>query len=308
MTLHIHGTVVTHYGVAANNRGETEGNLTTLQKLLWKGETHSSVSAEAIRFAIRAYFQEQYELTGDERFLTNRYWVATPEGGDHAWRNQSFSEADYLDDDLFGYMDAKAPASELHSDEETTDGQSAKKTKPKGKARARRGAMEISRAISLDPFIGETTFNARGGQKNNTSLYATEIHATSYQFSFSLTPSYLAVPERSKLVLNAIASLNAVGGNQSRYLFDFSPSSVLLRLTDDPAPRILFIFEGASDSPDKLAKLLHTVEAGDLDGKELILGGEAAGWEQAQALRKYGVAVFPGVKEAFQQAQGRLLS
>lgn len=314
MTLHIHGTIVTHYAVAANNRGETEGNLTTLQKLLWKGETHSSVSAEAIRFAIRSYWQEQNELTGDERYVTNRYWVATSDGGDHAWRNPAFSEQDYIDDDLFGYMDAKAPAAEQHETPEETDegaeaGSDKKKAKaprPKGTTRARRGALEISRAISLDPYIGETSFNARGGKKGNTSLYATEVHATAYQYSFSLTPAYLTVPQRADLALNAIEALSAVGGNQSRYLFDFSPATALLRLTDDPASRILFALEGNTESGLNLQRLVGLVQSGDVDGKELIVGGEATRLEEIQMLRDNGVVVVPGIKQAFQLARERL--
>ena len=51
MSKHLFGIVVTPYGAAANNRGENEGNITTLQKLLWKGEVHTTVSAEAIRWA-----------------------------------------------------------------------------------------------------------------------------------------------------------------------------------------------------------------------------------------------------------------
>lgn len=66
MSLHIYGAVVTHHGTAANNRAETEGNITTLQKLLWFGKVHSSVSAEAIRFAIRRRLAEHEP--------TNRRW------------------------------------------------------------------------------------------------------------------------------------------------------------------------------------------------------------------------------------------
>ncbi len=50
MSLHVFANFVTQFGTAANNRAETEGNVSTLQKLLWMGETHSTVSAEAIRF------------------------------------------------------------------------------------------------------------------------------------------------------------------------------------------------------------------------------------------------------------------
>ena len=47
MSIHIFGAVLTANGVAANNRGESEGNISTLQKLLWQGQVHTTVSAEA---------------------------------------------------------------------------------------------------------------------------------------------------------------------------------------------------------------------------------------------------------------------
>ena len=36
MSIHAFGAVLTANGIAANNRGESEGNISTLQKLLWK--------------------------------------------------------------------------------------------------------------------------------------------------------------------------------------------------------------------------------------------------------------------------------
>jgi CRISPR-associated protein Cst2 len=53
MGKHLFGLIVTDHGTAANNRGESEGNITTLQKILWNGEVHTTVSAEALRWAIR---------------------------------------------------------------------------------------------------------------------------------------------------------------------------------------------------------------------------------------------------------------
>ena len=50
MSLHLFGSVLTAHGVAANNRGENEGNISALQKLLWKGKVHTTVSSEAIRW------------------------------------------------------------------------------------------------------------------------------------------------------------------------------------------------------------------------------------------------------------------
>ena len=63
MSLHVFANFVTPFGTAANNRAESEGNITTLQKLLWLGETHSTVSAEAIRFALRRRLGEVEETT-----------------------------------------------------------------------------------------------------------------------------------------------------------------------------------------------------------------------------------------------------
>ena len=37
MSLHVFANFVTPFGTAANNRAETEGNITTLQKILWMG-------------------------------------------------------------------------------------------------------------------------------------------------------------------------------------------------------------------------------------------------------------------------------
>ena len=99
MSLHLFGAVLTGHGVAANNRGENEGNITTLQKLLWKGKVHTTVSSEAIRWAIRYYWQ----MKGQE---VNRVWV--DEKQDHEWKDEKWKGwktekgKTYIDDDLLG--------------------------------------------------------------------------------------------------------------------------------------------------------------------------------------------------------------
>ncbi|MEH2062305.1 MAG: hypothetical protein V7K50_08500 [Nostoc sp.] len=52
---HLFGNILTSYGTAANNRGENEGNITPLQKLIWKGEVHTTISSEAIRWALQRF-------------------------------------------------------------------------------------------------------------------------------------------------------------------------------------------------------------------------------------------------------------
>src|SRR5580700_969815 len=105
MSLHVFANFVTPFGTAANNRAETEGNITTLQKLIWMGETHSTVSAEAIRFALRR------RLFGVEKSGTNRQW--DEDERNNTWKDWAFkgwatpNGESFIDDDLLGYMTAE---------------------------------------------------------------------------------------------------------------------------------------------------------------------------------------------------------
>ena len=109
MSLHVFANVVTPFGTAANNRGDNEGtNITPLQKLLWLGDTHTTVSAEAIRFALRRV------LHGSEE--TNRVWDEA--GRANVWQDDQFKGwatekgHTFIDDDLLGFMTAEAAKEE----------------------------------------------------------------------------------------------------------------------------------------------------------------------------------------------------
>lgn len=289
MTKHVHGTIVTQYGVAANNRGENEGNVTTLQKILWKGQTHSTVSAEAIRYALRLYWQRVFEDTGDTLYQVNRVW--DDQKGMSTFQDQSFSAERFMDDDVMGYMDAKAAKAENSDGEKLGKG-------AKGTTTARRGPLEVTRAISITPFNGEVTFNAKSGAKDKTSLYAAELHATRYQYGFSVTPSALAVPQRAEGIIDAISGLNNVGGNQGRFLYDFSPALCVFRVTDDPAPRVLYVAESDEGGEQlTLSTLIRRIQSGDVDASEVFVGGEYLATQERSILEGLGVTVLLGVKQ-----------
>jgi len=263
MSKYLFGNLVTAYGTAANNRGESEGNITTLQKILWKGEAYSTVSAEAIRWALRYYWQQ----TG---YPVNRFWNEEKE--DHEWQDRQWlpwtdpegkgkDKEVFIDDDLLGFMLAQA-AKEEGSDK-------------KGKCDKRRGVLEVTRAVSLTPFAGDITFNAMSGEKGRTSLYGTELHATRYQFGFALTPDGLRNRENVNPAIDGLVSLRQVGGNHSRFLFDFSPDSVVFRVTSDFAPRILYGFEcNQTGNVLSMKSILEKVEGKDILPEELIIGGK----------------------------------
>ena len=140
MSQHLFAAIVTHHGTAANNRGETDGNVTTLQKLLWHGQVHTTVSAEAVRFALRRRLAtiERANRTWDEESRTNTW-------RDHKFQGWATDDGEtYIDDDLLGYMTAEA----------------AKEEGKAGSANIRRAVLEITRAVSMLPWSGDVTFNA----------------------------------------------------------------------------------------------------------------------------------------------------
>jgi CRISPR-associated protein Cst2 len=307
MSLHIFGAIVTHHGTAANNRAETDGNITTLQKLLWHGRVHSTVSAEAIRFALRRLLAEHEE--------TNRSWNESGIKPSNQWQDPTFSKwasgGSYIDDDLLGFMSAEAAKKEVAApaaSEENAEGPKPKKPKPKGTATIRRSPLEITRAISLVPYAGDVTFNAASpgatlsAQKQGTNPvpYGTEVHATHYQYGFALTPSTLRNAGRAAIALQCLASLGEVAGNHGRFLYDFSPESVVFRITHDSAPRLLYIFEPIDRFAEKVdaTALLSRVQSGDIPAHELIIGGSFHDTDTAKKLEQEGATVVKGVLQA----------
>lgn len=302
MSLHVFANFVTPFGTAANNRAETEGNMTTLQKLLWMGDTHSTVSAEAIRFALRR------RLGGVE--ATNRAW--DEDERNNVWEDWTFKGwatdkgKTFIDDDLLGFMTAEAAKEEGES----------------GSANVRRAVLEVTRAVSLTPWPGDVTFNAaspgatpsasKGDDRaKNPVPYGTEVHATRYQYGIALTPERLRDRSRAAKAITALSNLGTVAGNHGRFLFDFSPDSVVFRITDDPAPRLLYCFQTNDEGKTVAApSLVERVADGDIDARELILGGPITKTEAGVQLNKMGAFVgangAAGVKGAANEAVRRI--
>lgn len=294
MSLHVFANIVTPYGTAANNRAETEGNITTLQKLIWQGQPHSTVSAEAIRFSLRRL------LSVVEDQGANRVWDEDQRV--HTWQDHKFdrwkadsNDTPFIDDDLLGFMSAEA----------------SKEDGVAGTANVRRAVLEVTRAISLTPWHGDVTFNAaspmatpsaaKKGDKNPVP-YGTEVHATRYQFGFALTPERLRDPSRAAKAVKAIGSLRTVAGNHGRFLYDFSPDAIVLRITDDPAPRLLYCFETEDGGKSLNAQsLLNRIVCGDITTDELMVGVSDLSSTLASKLKDAGVTV-SGVKAAIEAA------
>ena len=274
MTMHLFGTILTPQAVAHNNRGDSEGGtVTTLQKVIRNGDLYSTVSSEAIRYAIREGWAADNEKV-------NRDVRKVPKD---AWTDKEFKNpGEFIDNDVLGFMHAKT---------ETL---------------SRRGVLEISRAVSTTPWPGTVSnhFASPGSNPGvtheNPIPYAKEVHDTRYQYTFALTPESLlkAKTERTRDTLLAIQNIRRVGGAHALQLFDFAPEAIVLRWTPDPAPRIMSCFEQAENGHLSLVRLVARVKGGDIDPKDLVVGTaeKVDGWKDLEDL---GVKVYPGVKSAF---------
>jgi CRISPR-associated protein Cst2 len=307
MSIHVHGVICTREGIASNNRGENEGNSSTLQKLVYRGKLHSTVSSEAIRFALRRWLALHAPAI-DPKVAVNRTW--DEESRSNAWKDAGFDPQKYADDDLLGFMNADAARAEAEGE----GGEEAEPRK-KGKkvAKVRRSRLEVARAISLTPWAGDTFFGVASpeatpsAQKKGSAPvpFSVEVHATRYQYGFSLTPEDLCQRARAALALRGLAELSRVAGNHARFLYDFSPESVVLRVSHDPAPRILYCFEQAGRAVE-VPRLVEAVESGDLPVKEIVLGGAIARTEGGKSLAAAGAIAFPGVLGAVEEVGRRL--
>jgi len=284
MSVHVFGTVLTTRAVAANNRGENEGTATTLQKIIREGDLYSTVSSEAIRYALREVWLE------DDELKLNR--VVSHRGSD--WKDSDFKDGwqDYIDNDVLGFMHAK---------KETL---------------SRRGVLEISRAVSTCPWPGTVSANFASPEANpavthkNPIPYAAEMHDTRYQYTFAMTPESLAGDDklaRLEKTLRGIQNLRRVGGNHARYLYDFAPEAIVVRVTDDPAPRIMLCFEESERGELSLRSLVRRMHGDEPDvvPSEVVVGStlaEIAGLDELEGLK---VAVKPGIKAAITAAIGK---
>jgi CRISPR-associated protein Cst2 len=291
MTMHLFGTILTPQAVSHNNCGETEGGtISTLQKVIRNGEIYSTVSSEAIRYALREGW-----MTDPHLKVNRKVAQENKDGSDSTWIDKEFEKPEtFIDDDVLGYMNANA-------------------------RRTRRGILELSRAVSTGPWVGTITshFATPGANPNDkpnekTKLYEprpyqAEVHDTRYQYTFALTPDALLKDKktRTEKTLLAIQNLRRPAGNHARFLFDFAPEAVVLRWTLDPAPRLMFCFEQAEDGRLALGKLVARVKGGDIDPTELVVGTTES-IEGLKELRDLKVSVFDGVKKAFTDILARV--
>jgi CRISPR-associated protein Cst2 len=316
-THYLYGTILTAEAVASNNRGDNLGNTTTLQKVFLGDDLHTSVSAESIRFAIRYRFQLQ-------DYKVNRTYDTSLGKLDYLDEKRAGWSPDnpepFVDDDLMGFMDAEAATQEQEPSDPEPDRQELeqpragkkpkdKPAKKKDKTTKRTSPLAVGRAISLRPYRGELSYNCVSGakEKGALSLYSAEMHTTEYQYSFGLNLGDVVAKINIAHLVDAIADMPPVAGNHARFSYDFSPASVIFRLTACHSPKIQNCFDHDEENRTySLARLLNRVESGDVPAGELIVGGLVARSEWGAKLREAGADVLDGVLKAATEVKHRI--
>ena len=324
MTFHAHLLCLTQIQPSSNNRGENNGNLSTLQKLTIDDDDEKTiVSASALRFGIRSTAYTKYH--SQDKF--NRLWN---KDSNSSYYSSDFDPELFWDDDVMGYMSAQAAKAKESTGEEAepaiaeppANGGKGKprKSKARGVPIVRQSALHITPAISVSSYsqTGGTVFGASSAQKvdsegnsNKTSLHNTEVHMTRYQYSATINPSSLCRTERVLTLIDAISDLSSVGGNHSRYNFHFNPKFVALRWTQECASGFNGLDSGFECSGDmrevSARKLIKMVKYGEIPARELYIASIDLDESEYEELEDLGVNVYYGVKQAFKEFKSQII-
>jgi CRISPR-associated protein Cst2 len=224
-------TFLTPVSLGSLNGSDKEAdNVSSIKKLTRGNKTFPYVSSQALRRALR----EQLSVLGKE--LSEGVAAREKKGA----AITKCLPKQYIDDDLFGFMDAN-----------------------KGGTHKRTGPVRVAPLLALDPYEGDLDFgtNYMGTKAGGTpNIFETEIHGGLYRGtilveldavgrsregewesaekkgSWELEPA-----EKARRVIDLLTALQHLwsGGRQSRFLADISPKFVAAAVTSAKVPLFL---------------------------------------------------------------------
>lgn len=323
----IHMRLASYEGISSNNRGRTENSKTTLQMIRIGGEVFPILTGTCLRNGIL----ETMIKTNDGSFEFNRKRDSPLKFNRKRLHSENqlaveyesyLNPRKYADDDIRGGLQALSKDDRKTIQAQMGDDFVAKRSSP----------MKVSIFVSSTPYLGDTimfqspktTFKAlenpsrkkttKKGEdvdfsnSDNSSLLVTEAHPTFFQGAITLAVDDFIDPTRVEpLLLGGIDQMSdEVAGNHSRALMDFSPCSVILRVTNDHCARMKTrCFETVESCPEVIDLLKNE----DYDPSEFILGGEIVkkmDKETASKLKELGASLHRTTTKAFEESYERL--
>jgi len=221
-------TYLTPVSFASLNGSDKEAdNISSIKKISVGTEQLPYVSSQAVRRALRNQLEVLNRTLSEGVSASQAKGAATTEQ----------KPAEYIDDDLFGYMGTETGA----------DG-------AKGKSTKRTSVVRVSPLIAQNPYMGDLDFGTNymgvkaGGDPN---IFETEIHSGMYRGTILIELDRVGSGDgfdndidnkekaaRVKDLLTAIKNLWA-SGRQSRFLADISPKFVAAAMLKTKNPIFL---------------------------------------------------------------------
>jgi CRISPR-associated protein Cst2 len=243
-------TFLTPVSLGSLNGSDKEAdNVSSIKKLTRGSKTYPYVSSQALRRALR---DQLGVLLGPDKLSEG---VAAKDNKGAKSKNPSITQclpAQYIDDDLFGFMDAA-----------------------KGGTHKRTSPVRVAPLLAIDPYEGDLDFgtNYMGVDSGGTpNIFETEIHGGLYrgtilieldavgksregegESSARLKDAWeLKGSEKASRVDALLTSLQHLWstGRQSRYLSDISPKFVAAAATTAKVPLFLESVQRKGDGLD----------------------------------------------------------
>lgn len=230
MSNSINFTLLFKVSIGSINGSETEGNISTIKKItLSNGDQLPYISGQSIRRMIR----DRWIDAGEKLSPLNLVSETMSNNAKKAPNISAGNPSEYIDDDLFGYMQAV-----------TNDN------------RHRTSPVRVSPAIGLFPYQGDRDYgtkskgsqeNENGGQELTGNIFETELYSNWFRCTILVEidrigkfleseldkshKSQLSISNdekkrRIEVLVNSIFNLWG-GGKQSRILTDFGPKFII---------------------------------------------------------------------------------
>ena len=248
--------------IASNNRGESNGNVQSLQKISTAGGTRTILSGYSLRYAMRSALQDQ---------------------GLRLWRRSRNPTPDnpvgfvYGDNDSPTMDEAVPPTPEGYM-----DAGFGWMVAPKGKAADSHksvSAIAVSMAVSTTPFDNGTAFaqghKAKGkGKPPRPELapFQFEQHWTRYQFLMTLNLSELD-PKIIRPLLRTLKGLQVGGAHASR-MNELTPAALIWRFHQVRGQSGLYMGSSMDFAPDGEINLAPLYARAENLGFDFKVGGQ----------------------------------
>ena len=264
---------LTNFAPSANYGGDSGGGpYRPIQRITRRKLEYPIVSAEAIRSAWR-------EVLATLGLACSRKRILSDENPRVQFDPGTPNENLFADEFFFGYMF----------------------TKSTGRIGKRQSPIQNNKAMGVLPYRGDTSFHqypkqsfgtedapkkgkkekAEGeeegeGDTKGGGLFQSEVSHNAFQYPFAMDLEECGKkPLWTRTLLEALAQLTHVSGNQTRSWFEFNPASIILRATDsltcefDQYP---FVADEATERVSA-PSVFQAILDGDLPGREFYVGG-----------------------------------